>query len=119
MDDFSRYFEPVREVLKSVNWPGVEESLSWGTSALKCNKKLICRIREPGVLVLICDMDDKQFLMASQPDIYFETDHYKGYPAVLIRLLEIDPADLEERLEKTWRSVAKKSQIAEYESRTA
>jgi hypothetical protein len=117
MDDLSRYFEPVRAVLREARWPGVEEGKSWGTVALKCGKKMICRLREPGVLVILCDFDEKERLMAAKPEIYYQIDHYSGYPAVLIRLLEIEPNELRERIEVVWRSVASPAMIAEFDSR--
>jgi len=64
-------------------------------------------------------MDDKHFLMQSAPHIYFETDHYKDYPAVLVRLNVIDPDELKDRIEKTWMSHASKKMLDEYWSREA
>ena len=113
--DLSVCFEPVRAVWRAAKWPGVEESLSWGTPALKVRGKLLVRIREPDVVVLMCDMDEKEFLMGAAPEIYFQTDHYRGYPAVLARLSEIDPDELSERIGKTWRSLATKKMIEEYD----
>lgn len=112
--DLSACFEPVREVWRAANWPGVEEGLSYGTPALKVRGKLLVRLREPDVVVLRCDLDEKEFLMAAAPDVYFQTDHYKGYPAVLARLSMIDPEELRERIEKTWRSHATKKMLDEF-----
>jgi hypothetical protein len=108
-------FEPVRELLRRFAWPGVEEGSSWGTPALKVRKKLIVRLREPGILVLICSLMEKEFLMQSNPSVYFETDHYKGYGAVLVRLDAVDMEELADLIEKTWRSLAGSKLIAEYE----
>lgn len=46
--------------------------------------------------------------MAAAPGIYFETDHYKGWPAVLVRLREIGPDELRHRLRKAWLAQAPK-----------
>ncbi|MCE9522505.1 MAG: hypothetical protein K8S25_08760, partial [Alphaproteobacteria bacterium] len=43
---------------------------------------------------------------------YFETDHYKGYPAILIRLSKIDDAELRHRLAAAWRLQAPKKLLA-------
>ncbi|HWA82276.1 MAG TPA: MmcQ/YjbR family DNA-binding protein [Fimbriimonadaceae bacterium] len=110
-------FEIVRMVWRDRNWPGVFEELSWGTPALKVKGKLLVRIREPDVVVLMSDMDAKEFLMMAQPDVYFQTDHYKGYPAVLARLSKIDPIELGERIEEAWRRIAPRKLIAEHDGR--
>jgi hypothetical protein len=107
----------VRAALRIANWPGVEEGLSWGTPALKVRGKMLARMREPGVLVVLCDMDEKEMLIQTAPEVYFQTDHYRGYPAILVRLDNIDPDELLERLESAWRSQATKRMIAEYDAR--
>jgi len=117
VEDLETAFEPVRQVWREADWPGVTEEPSYGTPALKVRGKLIVRLREPGILVLRCEMDEKEFLMMAAPDIYFETDHYKGWPAVLIRLEEIEPGELRERMERTWRSLASKKMISEFDGR--
>lgn len=109
-------FELVRSVWREKNWPGVEEGTSYGTPALKVRGKLLVRWREPGVIVLRCDLDEKEFLMQMNPEIFFETDHYKGWPAVLARTELIDREELAQMLEKTWRGHATKKMIHEFES---
>ncbi|MFI5385973.1 MAG: MmcQ/YjbR family DNA-binding protein [Fimbriimonadales bacterium] len=116
MDEMTAGFEPVLAVSREAAWPGVTEGLSYGTPALRVGSKFFLRLREPDVLVIRCDLDEKEFLMMAAPDIYFETDHYKGWPAVLIRLSKIDKDELRERLEKSWRMLATKKMIAEYDS---
>ena len=44
----------------------------------------------PDTLVVTCPLEEKEMLMAAAPGIYFETDHYRGWPAVLVRIEEID-----------------------------
>ena len=46
--------------------------------------------------------------MEAAPGIYFETDHYKGWPAVLVRLAAISDAELSQRLGEAWRHRAPK-----------
>src|SRR5690606_28848793 len=55
-----------------------------------------------------CPLEEKEMLIAAAPGIYFETDHYKGWPAVLVRLREIAPDELRHRLRKTWLAQAPK-----------
>src|SRR5436190_23252113 len=44
----------------------------------------------------------KEALLADDPGVYFTTPHFHGYPAVLVRLGEIEPAELEELLAEAW-----------------
>ena len=58
--------------------PGVEESTSYGTPALRVRKKLLARMKEDGETVVIPtgSIDEKEFLIATEPDLYFQTPHY-------------------------------------------
>jgi hypothetical protein len=42
---------------------------------------------------------EREFLLAAEPEAYYLTDHYRGYPAVLVRLSKISRQALRERLE--------------------
>lgn len=97
-------FAAVRSIALAL--PEVEESTSYGTPAFKLRKKLLARLREEGVLVVLIDMADKEFLIRSKPDIYFSTPHYDGYPAVLVRLKAAKPYELRRLLAASWRFVA-------------
>lgn len=64
--------------------------------------KFLCRVKDPDTVVLMCPLEEKEMLMAAAPDIYFETDHYKGWPAVLARIHTISVAELALRLERAF-----------------
>jgi hypothetical protein len=73
--------------------PSVEEGTSYGTAALKVRGKLFVRLREDGEsAVFMMPFDRREELMAAQPEIYYITDHYRDYPAVLARLSKV-PTD--------------------------
>lgn len=82
---------------------GVERATSYGTPALKVKDRTFVRLLDAGTLVLQCPLDQKVLLMEISPDIYFETDHYVGYDAVLVRLAAIEDEELSLRLEDAWR----------------
>ncbi len=99
------------------NFPGVEISTSYGTPALKVKKKLIARMKEDGETVVIptSSIDEKEFLIATEPEVYFQTDHYRAWPHVLVRLPIVTDARLREMLEAAWRREAPKKLLNEYQ----
>ena len=98
-------------------FPGVEVGTSWGTPALKVKDKFLCRMRtNPDALVLrVIHMGEREALLQGDPDTFFITPHYDGYPAVLVDLEKIDLAELAELLEDAWRLQAPKRLIAAYD----
>ncbi len=52
------------------------------------------RVPSLEALAVRCPMERKEFLVEAAPDIYFDDDHYRGYPAVLVRLDAIGEAEL-------------------------
>ncbi len=58
--------------------PGVEESSSYGTPALKVKGRFMCRLRSEaeGALAIRCDFLDRQILLQADPEVFFVTDHY-------------------------------------------
>ncbi len=108
-------FEKVRAARLRGGWPGIEEGTSYGTPALKVGKKLLCRWREPGVLVVACDIDEKEILKQAWPSLYFEIPHYFVYQAILLKLDEVKLDELVERLEIAWRRVADPKAVAEFD----
>ncbi len=46
------------------------------------------------VLAISCTLDHKEMLIEAAPEIFFDDDHYRGYPAVLTRLPVIDESEL-------------------------
>jgi hypothetical protein len=101
-------FARVRACAATANLLKLEEGTSYGTPSLKVAGKFLLRIKDADTLVLRCDLEAKQLLMEMAPSIYFETDHYKGWPAVLIRLRAIEDDELRHRLTRAWLLVAPK-----------
>src|SRR3954471_14428294 len=56
----------------------------------------------------------KEALLADDPGVYFTTPHFDGYPAVLVRLGEIEPGELEELLAEAWLCRAPKRLAKEF-----
>jgi hypothetical protein len=50
----------------------------------------------------------KEALLADDPEVFFTTPHFDGYPAVLVRLDRIGPEDLNEVIVEAWLARAPK-----------
>ena len=98
-------------------FPGSIESTSYGTPAIKVGKKLILRLhqKEDAIVLLLNTVEEQQQLIERDPMTFYITDHYSGYPAILVR-----PTITEEEfcslMKRAWKRVANKQQIAQYEN---
>lgn len=57
----------------------------------------------PGVVAIRCDLASKEIRIEAAPDRFFDDDHYRGYPAVLVRLDTVDLDELQGLLKTAWR----------------
>ena len=101
--DLDSVFDRIERLAKDRGLAGVTRSTSYGTPSLKVRDKSFVRLKDAQTLVLLCPSEQKSLLMEISPDIYFETDHYVGYPAVLVQLSVISDEELSLRLEDAWR----------------
>ena len=74
--------------------PDVEQGSAWGATSLKAGGKLLAcqaihKSAEPNSIVVKIGMDQRDELIASEPDVYYITEHYVSYPSVLVRLPRI------------------------------
>ena|SRR6266849_8207656 len=86
---------------------------------MKVRGKFLMRVKDPDTLVFRCTIEEKAMLMEAEPEIYFETDHYKSWPAVLVRLSRTSDSELRHCLERAWRLQAPAKLIAQREANTA
>lgn len=97
----------------------VEESISYGTPAIKLKSKFLARLRDATTLAIRCPLAEKEMLIEAEPTFYFETPHYHGYDAILLHLDIIDDDRLQARLERAWFLQAGKRDIAKREAALA
>jgi hypothetical protein len=64
--------------------------------------------------VRVSDEGVKFALIADEPGIYFTTAHFDGYPAVLVKLAEIEVPGLEELITEAWLTQAPKKLVEEF-----
>jgi hypothetical protein len=90
-------FDEVRKLALALE--RVEESTSYGTPAFKVGGKLVARLREDGeTLVVGMSRDEREELLAADPNTYYLTDHYLNYPWILVRLPRVHPDALRDLL---------------------
>ena len=91
----------------------VEESTSYGTAALKLKGKLLTRLKEDGVtLVVRVDLEARDALLSARPKTFFVTDHYLAYPFLLVDLKTVEKEELRGLLEDALHEVAPKKKAA-------
>jgi hypothetical protein len=119
-------FEDVKRA--AADLPEVAESTSYGTPSLTVRGKSFCRMwgdREHDrdkvggteVLVVYCDVDEKDALIESAGGVLFSTPHYDGYGAMLIKLSDVQPDDLADYLEDSYRLKAPMTLLQQLDAR--
>ena len=105
----------MRQILSAL--PGVEERPCYGTPGFYYRKKFMARLREDGEsLALKTTFADREHLLMTDPKVFFLTDHYRDYPAVLVHLSTVKTRVLRELLEDAWRRAAPKRVVAEWDA---
>ena len=99
-------FDLVRRLAQTL--PGVEEGTSYGSPALKVGGRMfaclaIHQSAEPNTLVVRVDFEQRDGLLADDPDTYYLAEHYVNYSCVLVRLSRIHPDALRDLLSMGWR----------------
>jgi hypothetical protein len=83
-------FDTVRDI--GTQLPGTEVGTAYGSPALKVNGRVYAGIAinkdaEPNSLfVYLADFEQRDALLAEDPDTYYVKPHYQPYPVVLVRL---------------------------------
>lgn len=101
-------FADVREIALSM--PDVTETTAYGMPAFKAGKKRfagqpIARSDvEANTLGVYLSFEERDRLVASRPDVYYVTEHFAPYPAVLARLSKMRRSELRELLAAAWRT---------------
>ena len=99
-------FADVRRIAGGLD--GVEEATAYGAFCLKVNKKMIACVAinkqaEPNSLMIRMPIDQRDALIAEEPEIYYVKPHYEPYPCVLVRLGKVHRDALKDLLTGAWR----------------
>jgi hypothetical protein len=108
--------------------PGVVEIDSDGFDFRVANKGFVWSYpeRRPGkprliridiAVLYVGDEAEKQALLLGEPDVFFTTPGYDGWPLVMLRLAEVDAGRLAELVTDAWRMRAPDTLAAEFDER--
>ncbi len=98
--------------------PEVAETTSYGRPALKVRGKFIAghNTKERAFVLRLASVEEQEFLIEMAPQIYYITDHYKGYPAVLARPGKLTKTEARGRLLNAWRVQAPKKLVKQFDA---
>lgn len=67
--------------------PGVDQGTTYGKAALRFRGRMLAATTAPvpDSFVLHVAIDEKEVLLATDPATFWQTDHYRNWPAVLVR----------------------------------
>jgi hypothetical protein len=93
--------------------PGVTEGTSYGTPALHAKERFLARLKEDGQTMAIrMQFADRAVLLELDPDVFYLTDHYRPYEAVLVRLQKAPPRLVRQVLRQAWCFQAPRALVA-------
>jgi hypothetical protein len=112
--------DDVRRIALSL--PETTEKPWFNTPGFRVKDRGFLRIRseaEGGLVVFVADLGEKEGLLAADPDKFFTTPHYDGYPAVLVNLPAVDVDELRELITDSWRLKAPKRVLKAFDEQSA
>ncbi len=93
----------------SLNLPNVVETTSWGQPTLKAHGKLWAWWSpHEDAPVFKVSKEEREILLAAEPERYFITPHYQNHALVLVRPDKLDADWAKDKLLQAWRDMAPK-----------
>ncbi len=99
--------------------PGAYEQASFGgRPSFRTKPRMFCWIREDpeALMVFVESLEEKEALLAADPDVFFTTPHYDGSATVLVNLDHVDADEARELITDSWRLRAPKGLVVEFEA---
>lgn len=91
--------------------PDVEMLPFYGTPCPKLNGKALASPgREAGSFAVMCKPDEKDILLTTDPVTFWQTSHYEGWHALLVRFGSDNPERVADVIRRAWWDRAKKAQ---------
>jgi len=105
-DDVARVASSLPETVESPprSWRVRSKLIAWERPLRKADHAALGAAAPDGDILgaQVPDEGVKHALIATDPDVYFTTPHFDGYPIVLVRLEAIDVQELEELVTEAW-----------------
>ena len=73
-------------------------------------------IRTDVAVLFVGDEAEKQALLLGEPDVFFTTSSYDGWPLVMLRLEKVDVQRLDELVTDAWRMRAPEDVVADLDA---
>lgn len=108
-------FEWIEEIQDELQLPGVSMGEFMKRPSLRHRGKSIIGSKDGTSLVVHCPLEIKEVLLEAEPEIYFQTDHNKGYPAILMRPESASKDTLRTRIVAAWKMNATKAHLSSFE----
>ena len=88
--------------------PNVAEGRSYGMPSFLLNGRFLARFRDDDTVLVVqlATISERDVLIELDPRAFFFTEHYRNYPAVLVRLVEVARPLLIDVVTEAWRHVA-------------
>ena len=102
---------PELEAVRPREWRVRKKLVAWERPLRKADLAALGAAAPEGPIlgVRTPDVGVKEALLADDPDVFFTTPHFDGYPAVLLRVDGASVEDLEEVIVEGWLTQAPKS----------
>ena len=106
----------LRALALALDLPQVTEAALWGNPCLKAHGKMWCWW-SPYVdaAVFKASHDEREMLMAADPDTFTLHPHYAAHNLMLVRAGRIDPGRAKARLMRQWRDAAPKRWLKDWD----
>ena len=89
---------------QTMAWQVKDKTFAWERPLRKSDLEALGDAAPTGPILgaRVPDEGAKEALIADDPEVYFTTPHFDGYPAVLVQLDRIAPGELEDLIVDAW-----------------
>jgi hypothetical protein len=108
-------FEDLRDMVLAL--PDTVETTSWDARFFKVNGKVILYWNAShDCPVFKVPVEERDFLIEADPEIFFTTDHHRPYAMILARPDRLDPGWARANIERVWRAQVRKATLKAWDA---
>ena len=110
-------YDSLRAFALSLNLPQVEDGTGWGRPCLRAHGKMwVWWSPYRDAAVFSCDFEEREMLLAADPDTFALHPHYANYRFILVNAGRIGPDWARPRLIAQWRALAPKRWLRDWDA---